>query len=193
LRSITDAEIESVCADIRSIAEYNKKVYMESAAVLDQLKGLAQQLFRANSREMKYIAKLRVPCSREMSEYDFRKKVTDARARKRKEDSEKAANVECVAQTVHAVKWLEARGKIQGTDFEIANAIEVANDLAYEQEAERLQEEGGMRSFSGDDSCENCGGWDGVSHRCECGNRRVSWAQGYGHSFKNPYVYAEAY
>ncbi len=31
--------------------------------------------------------------------------------------------------------------------------------------------------FEGDRSgCdENCRGWDGVSHRCDCGNRRVAW------------------
>lgn len=25
------------------------------------------------------------------------------------------------------------------------------------------------------DEGENCDGWDGNDHRCECGNRRVSW------------------
>lgn len=29
--------------------------------------------------------------------------------------------------------------------------------------------------FDGDDYCEDCAGWDGESHRCECGNRRMSW------------------
>jgi hypothetical protein len=28
----------------------------------------------------------------------------------------------------------------------------------------------------GDQNCdESCGGWDGESRRCECGNRRVAW------------------
>jgi hypothetical protein len=29
--------------------------------------------------------------------------------------------------------------------------------------------------FDGDDSCEDCRGWDGVERRCDCGNRRVGW------------------
>lgn len=24
-------------------------------------------------------------------------------------------------------------------------------------------------------NCDNCSGWDGVSRRCNCGNRRVEW------------------
>jgi hypothetical protein len=34
-----------------------------------------------------------------------------------------------------------------------------------------------------------CRGWDGVSPRCDCGNRRVSWDL----SDDETYVYAEAY
>ena len=29
--------------------------------------------------------------------------------------------------------------------------------------------------FSGQ-NCDDCGGWDGESRRCDCGNRRVYWA-----------------
>ena len=53
---------------------------------------------------------------------------------------------------------------------------------ATEQEAiaQALEMSGGLVSFEGQ-NCndwlegESCGGWDGVSRRCECGNRRVSW------------------
>ncbi len=48
--------------------------------------------------------------------------------------------------------------------------------------------DGGYTSFAGDDSCEDCYGWDGKERRCACGNRRVSWADdGMGG------VYAEAW
>lgn len=31
--------------------------------------------------------------------------------------------------------------------------------------------------FDGDECCgDSCRGWDGVSRRCECGNRRVGWS-----------------
>lgn len=49
--------------------------------------------------------------------------------------------------------------------------------------AQALQTGGGLVSFEGqnctvdylDEGAVECGGWDGVSRRCECGNRRVSW------------------
>lgn len=42
----------------------------------------------------------------------------------------------------------------------------------------------------------DCAGWDGVSLRCECGNRRVMWVPRYGavKDSQNPDdYYAEAY
>jgi len=50
-------------------------------------------------------------------------------------------------------------------------------------------ESGTLFDFRGDDKCDECDGWDGVSRRCECGNRRVDWEL-------NEYeteIYAEAY
>lgn len=58
------------------------------------------------------------------------------------------------------------------------------NDAEFQAKvAERVKqiaENGGFTSFDGDEYCEDCAGWDGVSHRCDCGNRRVSWADWYG-------------
>lgn len=34
----------------------------------------------------------------------------------------------------------------------------------------------GYVSFYGNDHCSNCPGWDGVSNRCECRNRRMIWS-----------------
>lgn len=47
-------------------------------------------------------------------------------------------------------------------------------------------------AFDGDDGCEECEGWDMMSNRCDCGNRRVSWAADY----INPnewYAFAQAH
>lgn len=41
-------------------------------------------------------------------------------------------------------------------------------------------------AFDGQDCCGDCRGWDGVSNRCDCGNRRVCWAD-------EEHSYAEAY
>jgi hypothetical protein len=38
-------------------------------------------------------------------------------------------------------------------------------------------------------NCDSCEGWDGESHRCQCGNRRVDWVL----SMDGSYIYAEAY
>lgn len=84
-----------------------------------------------------------------------------------------------------AVAYLTKEGKIAGKDFELVNAVSEANSLAYELEVESKKGHGPFR-FGGDDYCERCEGWDGESHRCQCGNRRVGWTRGYGHSFKSP-------
>lgn len=91
-----------------------------------------------------------------------------------------------------AIIYLLSHGKILGKDFSIKDASYVADSLAFELEKERVLKEKSWFSFSGDDYCENCSGWDGTSHRCECGNRRVGWEFGYDHSFKHPSIRAEA-
>jgi hypothetical protein len=42
--------------------------------------------------------------------------------------------------------------------------------------------------FDGNESCSDlCLGWNGVSHRCDCGNRRMEWDTEYGYA--TPYCY----
>jgi len=92
------------------------------------------------------------------------------------------------------------KGKTIGIDFTISNAIATANELAYNEavkaKIQQFTDDPEYISFDGDDTCENCqgwDGWDGISHRCECGNRRVSWNSMYGSNFENMTLYAEAY
>lgn len=48
--------------------------------------------------------------------------------------------------------------------------------------------EDGFVEFRGDDYCEDeCRGWDGESHRCECGNRRMDWEWDDGDIYPEPY------
>lgn len=112
---------------------------------------------------------------------------------KEKEEKEVAAKEEAKRLFNAAVQYLVERKKVPGKDFEVDNAVHVANDVALEEEIERLGTTLDFHDFSGSDSCEKCRGWDGKSHRCDCGNRRVSWVAGYYHSFEKPCAIAEAY
>lgn len=93
--------------------------------------------------------------------------------------------------TQRAIIYLQKQERQLGIDFNLENAIEVANDVAFNIEVEILKASGKLFSFSGEDSCEDCAGWDGVSRRCYCGNRRVDWT--YEGNFECMHVYAEAY
>ena len=92
-----------------------------------------------------------------------------------------------------AAAWLMAKGKVLGADFTVGTALDVANDLAAEEEKARLIAAGRPIGFSGDDYCENCDGWVPGHHRCACGNRRVDFVTSDYHTFENVSVQAEAY
>lgn len=91
-----------------------------------------------------------------------------------------------------AIQYLIERGKKINVDFTVETAIQSANHLAFEYEVGRLASDEPI-SFSGDDNCEDCSGWVPGNRRCECGNRRVDWVESWGHSFKTPSIYAEAW
>lgn len=74
------------------------------------------------------------------------------------------------------------------------------NEQGYDTAEEAIaaaEASGGVDEFEGQ-NCNDwddgtfCSGWDGVSRRCDCGNRRVYWATGQYSSGKF-YAYAEAY
>jgi len=72
--------------------------------------------------------------------------------------------------------------------------VEAAETVAYDACVAELK--GGVDEFDGDENCGEygeCGGWDGESRRCNCGNRRVYWEMGYGCTFRDMYVVATAY
>ncbi len=75
--------------------------------------------------------------------------------------------------------------------------IDLANEVAAEREIEKIKAEAGESGhlpFEGADDCDDtCQGWSPDQGRCSCGNRRVGFTTGYGHSFQKPFVYAEAY
>jgi hypothetical protein len=117
------------------------------------------------------------------------KKVAEAEAAAKKKEREEAAN----KLSGEAVVYLQDRGKVLCSDFEISNAVAMADEIAASEAIEKRKAEGGLIDFEGKNCDGPCGGWNMDDRRCECGNRRVSWTTGWGHSFKSPCVYAEAY
>ena len=90
-----------------------------------------------------------------------------------------------------AIEFMKVNGHEVGNGDLVAQADEVAFDLAIEEVLVILEGIGWIE-FCGDDYCEDCKGWDGKSNRCDCGNRRVCWAN-LDCNFKNMQIYAEAH
>ena len=132
---------------------------------------------------------------------DQENNALELKKRKAAEEEKKQKEIEAHNLIQDAVLWIQAHypDKKIGVDFDIVNAVSYANNLAFYAEVERIRSEMEWHEFAGfncydvSDDGESCAGWDGTSKRCQCGNRRVDWVEGYGHSFKEPYVYAEAY
>lgn len=130
-------------------------------------------------------------------------KAREARKRKQQEELAKKAAMEADMKKLNkyaaAIKYIEQRGythhpgesRITKGDVACAysNPIDLANSIAF-AEATKIEKDE-LISFSGDDECSNCGGWDGESTRCECGNRRVCWDK--DGDFEDMNVYAVAY
>lgn len=58
---------------------------------------------------------------------------------------------------------------------------------------EKTSDDCNYHHFSGQ-NCDECEGWDGVSRRCECGNRRVDWEFRIStDNLEDAYIYGEAY
>lgn len=191
LASITDEQIEEMKREAEEVRKYNSEIARIKCEKFDQARKLLKELFPRETALHRYVNRYRV--SSYYEPWDFVASIKKAREEKEKAEKAKKAEAELQALQAKAILWLQERGKKLGEDFRVADAIETANAIAFEEEVARKRAEGGLFSFSGEDSCEDCGGWDGESRRCECGNRRVSWESGWGHSFLNPYVHGEAY
>jgi len=190
---ITDEQIEAWRKETTECEDYNRPIFDALFQKRKQCFALFRELWGEDSNQFRYLLRQDVPSA---PRFDFRysveKPIQEARKKVAAEARKKAAAVAARSLVAEAIAWLLERGKKLGEDFTAEDAVDTADDIAYEEEVARLQAMDGLHEFCGSDFCEDCGGWDGKSHRCECGNRRVYWTQGCGHSFKEPYVYAEA-
>lgn len=132
---------------------------------------------------------------RELEELDKKELEEIERRARLRHDEENATKAALLAKELQneAVTWLLARGKTIGVDFNVAEAVMVANEIAYHAECKRLIDQGEFIDFNGQNCDGPCSGWLPGSHRCDCGNRRVDFIQGNFHTFKEPSVTGEAY
>jgi hypothetical protein len=124
---------------------------------------------------------------------DEDRRIADEQKKKEQDEQKREREAAAIKYQQEAVIWLQERGKVLGTDFTLEDAVGQAEEIAFSEEVARRLNSGGPFSFSGDDFCEGCDGWDGVSRRCACGNRRVGWTAADWHTFKEPSIYAEAF
>lgn len=190
---ITDETLEEWRKETEECNNHNKLIQQQVKHKFKQILDLAKEVWGENSSEVRY---LRKKSSTHYFLLNFEQtvlnKVNKIRDQKVKEIKEAEIIKERQEFNDEAIGWLLVRGYEFNKDFNSETAIKFADELAFEEECKRRIEENTFFSFAGD-NCEDCPGWDGKSHRCDCGNRRVYWATGYGHSWKKPFVYAEAY
>lgn len=127
----------------------------------------------------------------------------ETRERYAKEKMEKEKQAELLKQREseknilanEAIAYCLSNGRTFGDGLSIETAISIANDIAFNKEVKRREEEIGdnLIDFSGQNCEDECNGWNPQHHRCECGNRRVSWSESYDANFKDMSIYAEAY
>lgn len=179
--------------------EYNKNIRNNLEEIRRKIMSDAEIIWGKNSNVSKYLWKQRIYMPELFNFSNIKSKVLKAR----EDEKIKLQNVERDQKLQElqekAIKFLMDRNKVIGADFNINTAISEANDIAYQEEIYKKQKELAETQtfidFNGN-NCEDfpCRGWDGQSHRCDCGNRRVSWSShDNGDFFLNPYIYGEAY
>jgi hypothetical protein len=131
------------------------------------------------------------------STYEMRERIVKEKADKEAQ-AEKLKQIEAEKNNLanEAIAYCIANGRIFGQDgFTIDTAISIANDIAFIKEKSKREAKigDGYIGFSGQNCDDPCDGWNPQDRRCQCGNRRVSWTDGYYSDFRNMEIYAEAY
>jgi len=158
-----------------------------SNAKREKLKSTEEVLKRLNSSTMVYY--------NVKSTYETRERMIAEKEKLEKDKAEKEKRESERSQYLNdAIKFCLDNGRTFGDGLTVETAIAVANDIAFNKEVKRREDEIGddYIDFSGQNCEDECAGWNPGDSRCSCGNRRVSWTD-YDADFKNMYIYAEAY
>lgn len=200
LADITDEQLHDWEQEINEVTEFNNNRMAELRVQLQEIVDKTKALFGENSNEHKYMKNKSLPYKPTYYFNSYKRKVEEARRNQEILRRNKEAEVNKTKLMEEACVWLAEHGKVLGKDFTLDNAVLTANAIALEKAVEarikHLDENGEWQSFDGwncGDLGRDCEGWDGKSNRCDCGNRRVCWCEGWDHSFKNPHANAEAY
>jgi len=130
------------------------------------------------------------------STYEMRERMVKEKQQKEEEQKRKAEMERAQKDVLNqAIAYCLENGRTFADGLTVDNAISIANDIAFNKEVTKMEEKIGDRyiEFSGQNCEYECDGWNPKDHRCQCGNRRVSWSDGYSSDFRDMSIYAEAY
>src|SRR3989304_3256497 len=180
LLEVTDEMLSEWEKENKECDEFNKSILKTLIEMKESVIASSKNIWGNDSNVVKYLHKQSIN-KPYLSQLDY---IKPRVLKVREDENEKIYNIERQQKYFEicgkAIKFLTDRNKIINIDFNIDNAICIANKIAYEEaiynKKKELSESGIFIDFNGH-NCEDrpCRGWDGSSHRCECGNRRVSW------------------
>jgi hypothetical protein len=191
--TISETDAQEYQRQFDDVNAENKVIHDGLVEKLKQIKTVIVEIFGDTSAEAKYFSKKRIPTYQLTTDPPMERwaKATAERLTKENDERQQHESTLLLEQkTERAIIWLQAHGKVLGTDFTVKTAYSVANDIAFDEAVE--EHKGTYISFAGDDSCEDCRGYDGLSNRCDCGNRRVSYVMPDWADFEDMCVIAEA-
>lgn len=194
LVGFSDEKWSKLKEDFDLIEEQNKDIRKPYSEKLVEIRKLTKELFGEKSNEYKYVQNKMstgtLPINRWFDHDRKRRQLLD---KMMKDKKEKETEEKILKYQQECVRYLLDQGYLLGEDFNLDNAITTAEEKVYDNEVQKYKDADKFINFNGDDNCEDCRGWNPNDHRCDCGNRRVSFTSGYEFTIHDPHIYAEAY
>ncbi len=128
--------------------------------------------------------------------YETRERMEKEKVdRENAEQQKKQLEAEKTELINQAIKYCLDNGRQFGDGLSVENAIQIANDIAFNKEVKRCEAQAGDEyiDFEGQNCEDPCAGWNPSERRCQCGNRRVSWEENWNADFRNMSIYPAAY
>ena len=198
--TITDEEIEKIADEEARLTELNKAEYQRRVDYLKQFKKDTEPWFKELWQTTQ--GKKRNSVVKNLSPESYptfylsnnlksnKKKALEEQEQKQRFEREKASTAQYMTK---CIRYLIEHGVadddvMMNTPIHSAEYLESTRLIKEKQES--MQQNGMLIEFHGQ-NCDACSGWDGISHRCDCGNRRVDWC--FMGRIGDMIVYGEAY